>query len=576
LTPPHDLRSFEEHLDAAFERRAVLSMSPADVIDNAVGAIGYSYMKPEGRGTAHRLELGLHVALPRLIDADKGAPFELEPALKDLVFLSHYYLLRDYLYFSYNAPESLKWRFDDDGVHVNFGTSGIPRTFAQYSNSAILTSLTMGRDRPDRLGELTTLLKDKEEFGFDDYHAAAAEICLDEADNKIRFDFELLGHSASTIQLDGYSYAEFLSVYRYIIAKALYHRYYAIINETWPVFQFPRDSLRTEISQATDQPPEVVAAILSDLTYSRAHRRLQPMYFGLIDHPAAPHYVMSPQRIASSNGLVQLLRMQATRNPQFFLSNVSDALGRSFEEQVASSWREAGFLVATNVQLHRVDPSAPDIDVLVISREPTLAYVAFICELKATLPAVWAKDHLRVLQPDSIAKAFDQINRIRGVLESDGGQRLLWELTRRLDPEPLAEGLIPVSFLIVTTQNSGMLLEDLQAATPCKVIDHSTLRAILSRCDGDVAYVLHMIRQLDEIFGAGADVTQQSFDLDGLAVTYDVVGQGRVVSFPENVWRSDGQDKAMAEQFYRDGGSPFDVLKDRLVEPGTAESDESL
>lgn len=55
----------------------------------------------------------------------------------------------------------------------------------------------------------------------------------------------------------------------------------------------------------------------------------------------------------------------------------------------------------------------PDIDLLVISVEPTLGYVIFVCELKCPVPPRWAKDQLKVLNKDSVSQAFRQVEVLR-------------------------------------------------------------------------------------------------------------------------------------------------------------------
>jgi len=411
--------------------------------------------------------------------------------------------------------------------------------------------------------EVMGLLRGQDELGQGAHIVRALELVAQEADARISSQFEILGGLGSTIELSGYSYSAFLTVYRFLLAKAIYHRYFANANGTWATFMYSKKLLPTEICMNTELDIAEVNLVLGDLSYSKKCNRLPPMYFGIIDHEDLPDYVMIPERFIGSDGPAQWLRVQAARSPEQFLRNVSQELGSNFVELVASRLRDAGFLVGTNVSLKCVSAELPDIDLLVISREATLGYYVIACEVKATLPATWAKDYLRVLGAGGLPKAFTQVRSVLAALGTDNGVDFLVDHILSLDKNPIREGLILVQGLIVTPQNSGMFFDEMSKRI--RVIDYHTLSLLLSRSDGDLLYILKTMDALRDLFDVEAE--KLSVNVGGFSATYDAVaydaasGPDFLVDFPTVSWKSAGRDVEVAEEFYREGGSPFDVLR---------------
>jgi len=132
-----------------------------------------------------------------------------------------------------------------------------------------------------------------------------------------------------------------------------------------------------------------------------------------------------------------------------------------------------------------------------------------------------------------------------------------------LDKNPIREGLILVQGLIVTPQNSGMFFDEMSKRI--RVIDYHTLSLLLSRSDGDLLYILKTMDALRDLFDVEAE--KLSVNVGGFSATYDAVaydaasGPDFLVDFPTVSWKSAGRDVEVAEEFYREGGSPFDVLR---------------
>ncbi|GAA3269070.1 hypothetical protein [Streptomyces labedae] len=544
------IKSFEESLDREMAGREIFKMPAPSVLRDAFGAISMADSQPKMHGLANMLKRGLDVALPSLIKSTTSTrEIDFKQIFEDLEFLSHYYLIREYLYYSYNSPESFSWKFDEGRISIEFADPSIPRQFSQGWNAIILDTIEMHRQGVNRV-EIEQLLRSREEYGNGEHIMEAFGSTLAEAKVRARLKFDLLDAASAEISLKGYSYESFRRVYEYLLAKALYHRYYARANSTWASFQFPKDQILEELSVGTGLPDSEIRSILGDLTYS-PNKKLQPMYFNIVDHPALPELLMTAESIIDDDMPAHLLRVQASRDPNWFLSRVSNTLGGQFVDRLASMFEEAGFLVQRNVQLASINSDAPDIDLLVISREETLGYLVFAIEAKATIPAYWAKDYLRALNKGGLSKAFDQVASVLETLSSEAGINLLTERVLSLDPTPLSDGHIVLRPLIVTSQNSGMFFE--KESSGCTIIDYRTLGQMIKASDGDVVYIIEMLKSIHE--APLPEIAKMSVNVEGISVTYDVVAGSDPVFFPPHEWKSSGLDVQVARDFFKNGGS---------------------
>ncbi|MGI5259580.1 hypothetical protein [Streptomyces angustmyceticus] len=544
------IKSFEQSLDREMQSRDVFNMSAPSVLRDAFGIISMADSRPDANGLASTLRRGLNIALPSLIrGGTSGKESDIGTVIEDLTFLSHYYLIREYLHYTYTSPRSLSWRFEETHISIEFSDPSIPRQFSQGRNAMLLDGIEMHR-RGVENSEIKGLLRGKEEYGDSKHIREAFESTLAEARVRTRLKFDLLDAASAEISLKGYSYESFRRVYEYLLAKALYHRYFARANSTWPSFQFPKDKLAEELAVGTELADSEIRSILGDLTYS-SNEKLQPMYFNIVDHPALPEFLMTAESIIDDDIPAHLLRVQASRDPNWFLSRISNPLGDQFVDRLASMFEACGFFVQKNVQLAAVDPKAPDIDLLVVSREATLGYYVFAIEAKATLPAYWAKDYLRALNNGGLSKAFDQVNNVLKALGTEAGMNLLAERILSLDPEPLSDGHIVLKSLIVTSQNSGMFFEE--KSSQCAIIDYRTLGQMVAASDGDVVYINQMLKAVRE--APLPEIAKVSVEVEGLSVTYDVVTDSDPVFFPSHEWKSASLDVQVARDFFENGGS---------------------
>jgi hypothetical protein len=217
-----------------------------------------------------------------------------------------------------------------------------------------------------------------------------------------------------------------------------------------------------------------------------------------------------------------------------------------------------GFECRKNLKLSKFDDQLPDIDLLVVSQEETLGYVIYSCEIKNPIPPRWAKDHLRVLSKDSIPKAFQQIERIKDFFHSEeGSQFLRSQLPREGLPHFGDEFLVVCNFLVITSNNAGMFFGNQEQA----IIDYRTLGRILNRCDGDVAYLLWALNNINQLTDEYLKIVPVECKVGARTVSYEVTQIGSILDFQKTEYKSTGVDKKLAQDFIREGGHPFDVLK---------------
>lgn len=545
------IKAFERALDREMQSRDIFKMSAPSVLRDAFGILSIAdSQRSRMGGLADTIRRGLDVALPIIIGGGtSNKESDVEKVVEDLTFLSHYYLIREYLYYTYISPGSFSWKFDGSNVSIEFSDPSIPRQFSQGWNAMLLDRIEMHRRGVEGSG-IELSLRDKEEFGDGEHIDKAFESTLAEARVRARLKFDLLDSVSTKVSLDKYSYESFRRVYEYLLAKALYHRHFARANSTWPSFQFPKDQLMQELAIGTGLDDVEVCSIMDDLTYSPG-KKLQPMYFNIVDHPALPEYLMTSESIIDDDVPAHLLRVQASRDPNWFLSHVSNALGDEFVDRLASIFKAGGFFIQKNVSLAAVDPSAPDIDLLVASREETFGYHVFAIEAKATLPAYWAKDYLRSLNKGGLSKAFSQVRRVVETLGSESGAELLAERVLSLDPDPLGDGHIALKSLIVTSQNSGMFFEG--ESSRIAIIDYRTLGQMVKASDGDVVYINEMLKAVRD--APPPNISKVNVEVAEIMVTYDAVTDLKPIFFPPHEWKSTGLNAQVSKDFFENGGS---------------------
>lgn len=563
-----NIRSFETALDEALARLPSLQCSGREALALALNVVDVAY----GTSLAHALSMkdGLRILAPKYVVAKGAGRPKIEDVVSDLNFAWHYYNLRELLYFSYNAPSAVSWDFVDSTVTIRIVDSSIVRQYFSTANRQFLESHELFHAY-DGASKIEVLLGSTYPEGTAPASEQLSLLIEQEIDRKLSTYYALLQED-SDIDLGGYSYAEFICIYKQLLGNALIHRYQGNFHHRSGAVHIKLSEYLRPLSEVTSIPVDKCRRILREMTFAPddAKRNIESSYFAMFELDA-DDVAFVPSDFLNCDGIVALLRVVALRRPEHFLANVSGPLGQSLVERVASAFSNQGFRVKTNVRLSHLDASLPDIDVLAVSEEKTLGYRIYLCEVKNPLPPVWAKDHLRVLHEDSIPKSFKQLDQVMEFLGTDIGKGFLRSMLPT-DGLPVfgQEFLTIMSAMVVTSHNSGMFFGDRNHL----IVDFRSLERILSRSDGDVVYVDWATTQLRKIADEYAETIEVSVDIGGLKVEYDGVTIRRLADLPQNKYRSVGLDVAIAQDFVAEGHHPFDCLSDSALPTTSDETSE--
>lgn len=559
------LKEFEEQLDAALAALPSLQWSSTSALKIAteLHETGTFAAASEGSDWIDRgyAILSSHfVAGKEGHEADISCDTDLQQMIADIAFAQHYYMLREYLYYSYNVPGAMCWSFEGDQVEVRFRDKSIPRQFFTVHNDHLLGSQYHFRDF-NRSEDIMHLLKDEPEGVVTPNVLAADPLLQEEVDLKLAAYFSLINFD-SEIDLGGYNYSDFILVYSLLLKKALYHRYLARAQNAVGAIYISEQDLLDGIEEDLGLSLEIARLILKDITYDRdAQRdRLDATYFSLLREggPEA-RIVMRPHHFATAEGLVNILRVIGQRRPDTFLSQLSNEIGSAFVKRVKTAWEAQGFICHSDVPLRDFDPALPDIDLMVISVEPTLGYVIYFCELKCPVPPRWAKDQLKVLNKDSVSKAFRQVEALKQFISTEDGMRFLKRMLPKDGHQQFDGFVVTLSHLVITSDNAGMFF----GAESTKVVNFRTLERLLRRSDGDMLMIQHVLGTYAEQADNVLQKTMVKVNVGGRTVAYEGVTASPLLEFPQGHWRSDPELPAMVDAFVADGLHPFDALATR-------------
>ncbi|HQS16972.1 MAG: hypothetical protein B7Y08_21250 [Rhodospirillales bacterium 24-66-33] len=564
-----EIQAFEARLDRALAERVTNRCNANAALRLASNmAEVAATTQPTGSGEGV-LNDGINSFSAYLVSGTSGPEPALEALFGDLDFGFHYHHLRGLLYYSYNAPGSIDWRFAENRIELRFLDPSLPRQFFTVWNENVLGSQRIfdGFDVPDKLREL---LKNQPEFELGEAHEAADKLLQAHADLKLSAYFSILDTN-SEIDLGGYSYREIYAVYRILLMKALYHRHQAAANDHTGCVHVQADELRDMLAQETKIDAAKVEAMLQDLVFDSkaAEDRVDSTYFSLMREGAAPRdIIIRPCHFSKADGLVQLLRVVAQRRPHVFLSQVSNALAAAFVQRVKAAFEAQGFLCQSEISLRAIDPALPDIDLLVIVEEPTLGFVMLICEVKSPLPPQWAKDQLRALAKDNVSKAFRQTEAISTFLRKPEGIEFIRSVVPKGGLEHFDSFVTVLQQLIITSDNAGMFFG--HEETP--IINFRTLERLLQRADGDILHMRYCISHYNEWADECVTTAMATVEVDGLTVLHEGFTPTRLMDFPQTTWNSSSDRQRMIDDFVANGHHPFDCLVGRegvIIAPPT-------
>src|SRR5271157_2415949 len=197
------------------------------------------------------------------------------------------------------------------------------------------------RDREQRIEEL---LRGAPEFELTPEGIEAQELIQAEVDLKLGLYFNLVPDPS--VAVGTYTFADFMTVYRALLSKALYHRYHATLNGARGILSMSVEVLAHDLESSVQSvSAETARSVVVDIAYGPEARRagLDPVYFSLYHLPDRDEIVMLPHHFALWEGIVNFLRLVALRNPQLFLRNFSQQIGDALVVRLAKAFEDAGF-----------------------------------------------------------------------------------------------------------------------------------------------------------------------------------------------------------------------------------------
>lgn len=213
---------------------------------------------------ADMIQRGTTILAPQLVSGSSGNDPDTKVLLDDLHFCSHYFSLRNLIYYSYNAPGSVEWSQVNNEIRASFADASIPRQYYKVWNDHLALSAATYAEETDS-DEVRRLLKGEPEGVVTENVKLASGFLDREVDRKLAAYFSIIPPS-SGVPMGEYNYAQFHAVYRHLMANALYHRRYAESNDVPGAIFIDRDSLIAELVEATELSAEIVNA--SFMTWS--------------------------------------------------------------------------------------------------------------------------------------------------------------------------------------------------------------------------------------------------------------------------------------------------------------------
>jgi len=159
-----EIKEFERELDATLDALPSLRCDGETTIALACDAIEIYHKDPKHHYTATHFDRGLDVLLPIWITSKGTEEPQIEQLLGDLHFASSYYMLREYLYYTYNAPETLNWYRDHDGnISIKINDPTLTRQYYLKTSNGFVGSMETFKDNDTE--NILALVRGTDEFG---------------------------------------------------------------------------------------------------------------------------------------------------------------------------------------------------------------------------------------------------------------------------------------------------------------------------------------------------------------------------------------------------------------------------
>lgn len=461
--------------------------------------------------------------------------YSYEDYLSICEFLRDFLTLRDAIFYSYADNKAVTWDIDEKHIKVIINDDSILRQYASEMMVFSLNSKNLPYDEIE--ADPVKLLKGTAHFDFEDMNVVKAFSTIESIiDWKIEYYFSYIPES-SDVMLDGYKYSLFIDVYKKILTLALYERYFSKANNLSGVITYREDEL---LGQVMQQHPEENENTLKKLFRDIAESSRST--FNYI--PVENKFMLYPTCFSLVDGISNMLRYFAKTDPNSFSRNVSEIMGKGLVDKIKLKFEQyPNHRLYSNVKLEHFDPKLPDIDLLVISYEPSLGFHVFIGEVKNNLPAVWGKDYLKAAgEKGFITKAISQIETIKSFLNTDSGLMFIYNLAIKAFPNLELGLLFPhgmciiVDTLIVSSQSVGMFFPD----NKIPIMDGDILCHIIDESDGDTNYILFHIKGHSDFINNCTSRKTKVITIGDYTIEYDIITLSKMFALSENEFVSVG------------------------------------
>ncbi|WP_313046997.1 hypothetical protein [Atlantibacter hermannii] len=468
-------------------------------------------------------------------NAVSNEKYSYEDYLSICNFLRDFLTLRDTIFYSHADNEAVTWSIDEKYIKVVINDDSILRQYASEMMSFTLNSRNLPYDEVD--ADPVKLLKGTTHFNFDDMNVARAFSTIESiVDWKMNFYFSYIPEN-SDIMLDGYKYSLFIDIYKKILTLALYERYFSKANNLSGVITYREDEL---LEQAILQHPEE-----NHMTLKKIFRDIAESSRSTFNYiPTENKFMLYPTCFSLVDGVSNMLKHFAKTDPNSFSSNVSEIMGKGLVNKVKLKFEQyPNHKLYSNVKLDNFDPKLPDIDLLVISYEPSLGFHVFIGEVKNNLPAVWGKDYLKATgEKGFITKAISQIETIKSFLNTDNGLMFIYNLAIEAFPNLKLNLIFPhgiciiVDTLIISSQSVGMFFPE----NTIPIMNGDILCHIIDESDGDTNYILFHLKKHSNFINECTSRKTKAITIGDYTIEHDIITLKKIYALSKNKFVSVG------------------------------------
>lgn len=515
-----------------------------------IGELVEGLYKNGNFGAGENFRPVLDVLIPKLLESIKPKENKLEeiPFIEAVEFSGAFYSLRDLIYISFAAPSSIEFTGDKNNIKISVKDATIFRQIVCEVQAFSLNS-KCNDERTLNLDEIVSLLSGTNSWDSNDPNVAKVLASIEmETDWKIKHYFSHIPEN-SCIDLGGYLYSEFISIYKQLLYISLYERYYSKANNLSCVITYDEKQLINALKENTGIDVSKCEKILRDIASSSR---------GTFNYFYSDNtYYLFPFSFSLKDGINAILKQYAQKDSDAFSAHCAGVIGDSLVSKVSGYFDSfKNFCVFKEILLQGYSKDLPDIDCLIVSYEPSLGFHFFVCEVKNNLPASWAKEYLKAAgKKGFIEKALSQSGKILDFLKTDDGAELLRQKAMQAFPQLDMKALFPTGFcgvidcVIVTSQSIGMFFPEITTT----IIADDMLRQIVSKCDGDVNFIRHHLRHLNENLDSCYSVATETINASGVKITYPTCQLIGFLEISQNKYLSNGSFESIENESLRTG-----------------------